>query len=169
MGRRSSGVKQIADEVGVLIKEVIKGKVIKIRINDDGHFYSYPDGENGNCFHAPDLRGLRNKLRAHIGGASKLNIQFSKTGRGWGNDNKIYHGVITGIHDGTKAVLVQWADGKKEQERYYENDSWLRRLADKEVKQWNKLIKDQLAAEKAKDKFLKDHKLVCPELSSLVR
>lgn len=91
----------------------VKGAKHEAFINDVGEFYAVINGEETK---ADTLEGLKQKLMRKMAlQKAKISIPFVR----WTERGGLVRGQITGVHGRTRNLLVQFEDGKRDQEYSY--------------------------------------------------
>lgn len=104
---------------------------------------------------------LEKKIAQHVQKTTvKVAVPFVQLHRQAGRLS-VRHGTATGIHGNTGNVLVQWADGKREQVRSFHDPrvSTLRGLPADKIHEWARLTKAVLDATGSLKAFEEEYKI----------
>jgi len=109
---------------------IVKGVRHQIKVGNDGKWHSWPGGEQVT---AETREGLAKAIDRHTRkSVATIAVPFTQL-----SGQRARHGVATGIHSRTGAVLVRWDDGETEQlHRYYGSDKIVTRLSDEDHAEW---------------------------------
>lgn len=138
------------------------GRTFPIYVTDYGRWGSddLPDG-----YTAGSRDELEKKIVQYVKQtAVKVAVPFVQLSRPWNGNTRrmvVRHGTATGIHGNTGNVLVQWADGKREQVRSFRSPgvSTLRGLPANKIHEWVELTKRAADAVHALTEFEKSYEI----------
>ena len=156
---------------GTLLKTInIRSKAFDVYVSPEGVFFSYPSGKkpedrwsdedqyDSTQIEARSMLELAKKLE-HVTKLPKLRIPFVRyyDGRSYEKGlGRLRHGCVTGVHLTNNNLLVEWEDGKKEQNSSYNSEQFLQLTPaeEKEYMALQKLLKD---TERNIERFEKRH------------
>jgi len=148
----------LSDVVGTLEVEV-RGKMIKVEVNDRGYFHAQLDGKN---FGSSELEKLRVELVAHTRKVTvRVSVPVTILESGvLGRPLMAFPAVLTGIHAKTGELLYRRTDtgdtGTAHASNYM-NERVLAPMSAVEREKFNALSKARRDAEDALDTFRKQH------------
>ena len=134
---------------------VVNGVTFVIGVDGDGRFSTIFKGDE---IVAPTLETLILKLKNVTKKAStKMRIEFWRWEGRHSRAGELKHGVVTGVHGSNRNLLIEWDNGKKEQESYFNEDTLV--LSPVEQVEYIAMRQKQADLEKQVETFHKRHSI----------